>query len=298
MVEAPREPVAPEPAELPPEAVAEEPAGPIVVGADAQLATPESVTYDAAADVYYVSNIDGVPYEADGKGFIAKVSPEGKVIERGWIESGKAGVTLNAPKGLAVAGDTLYVGDLDRVRMFDTKTGAAKGEVKIPKATFVNDVFAAGDTVYVTDSGLEPSEGGLKPTGHQGIYKIQDGKLTTLAQGKQLKGPNGILVVDDQVWVVTMGANELYQLVDGKPTNVTTLPAGSLDGIVALPDGRIAISSWEGKAVYAGRPGEEFTPIAENIESPADIGFDDKRNHLLIPSFNGNELQFMPLPQS
>ena len=47
---------------------------------------------------------------------------------------------------------TLYVADLDTVRMFDAKTGAAKGEVKIPGATFLNDIATDGKVVYVSDS--------------------------------------------------------------------------------------------------------------------------------------------------
>src|SRR5688572_17488435 len=53
------------------------------------LATPESVLHDADADVYLVSNVDGEPLAADGKGFIAKLTPDGKVDKLKWIESGK-----------------------------------------------------------------------------------------------------------------------------------------------------------------------------------------------------------------
>ena len=46
----------------------------------------------------------------------------------------------NAPKGLGVSGNLLYVADLTFVRMFDRKTGAPKGKIAIPGATFLNDV--------------------------------------------------------------------------------------------------------------------------------------------------------------
>ena len=39
----------------------------------------------------------------------------------------------------------LYVADITVVRLFDLKTGAPKGEVKVPGATFLNDISVAKD---------------------------------------------------------------------------------------------------------------------------------------------------------
>ncbi|MGH2397863.1 MAG: ATP-binding protein, partial [bacterium] len=88
--------------------------------------TPESVLYDTRADVYLVSNINGKPTDTDGNGFISRVSPAGKVLALKWIDGTKQGVTLNAPKGTAISGTTLYVADITAVRMFDRSTGRFK----------------------------------------------------------------------------------------------------------------------------------------------------------------------------
>jgi len=53
---------------------------------------PESAFFDAEADIIYVSNVDGTPTEKDGKGFISKLSAEGKVISLECVSG------LNAPK--------------------------------------------------------------------------------------------------------------------------------------------------------------------------------------------------------
>jgi hypothetical protein len=45
---------------------------------DATLKTPESVYFDAKRKVLYVSNIDGEPWAADGKGSIGKVGLDGQ----------------------------------------------------------------------------------------------------------------------------------------------------------------------------------------------------------------------------
>ena len=104
------------------------------------LATPESVLYDADGDRYLVSNINGKPYEKDGNGFISVLSPEGQVTTLKWIEGGKNKVKLDAPKGMAIAKGVLYVADITVVRTFDAKTGAPKGDIAIPGASFLNDI--------------------------------------------------------------------------------------------------------------------------------------------------------------
>jgi len=259
------------------------------------LSTPESVLYDDASDAYLVSNIEGQPVAADGKAFISKLSPDGKVLELKWIEAGKNKVTLNAPKGMAFANDLLYVADLDTVRMFDRKTGSPAGEVKVPGATFLNDVAATPDgRILVSDSGMKAGAKGFEPTGTDAVYAIDKAKkLTTLAKAKDLGGPNGILAAaTDKTWVVTFTSGEAYALdAKGKKSDVQKLPKGALDGIVALPGGDVLVSSWDASAVYRGKLGGEMKAIIEDVKSPADIGWDSKRGRVLVPLFMENEVR-------
>jgi hypothetical protein len=266
---------------------------PVLTFKDVGLATPESVLYDDTADLYLSSNIDGKPLDADGKGFIAKLKPDGTVETLKWIESGKNKVTLNAPKGMAFMGDHLYVADLDTVRIFDRKTGAPAGEVKVPGATFLNDVALHDGHIIVTDTGMKAAATGFEPSGTEAVYSIdKDKKLTTIAKGAELGKPNGVLSGKDKIWVVTFGTDELYSLDSkGKKGDVNKLPKGQLDGIVALPGSDdLLVSSWESSAVYRGKPGGEWKPIVEGVKAPADIGYDTKRGRLLIPRFNDNEI--------
>jgi hypothetical protein len=86
------------------------PAGKVADGDTAITVTgfdsPESAVHDPLTDVYLVSNIGGaVPAAAfakDGNGFISKIAPDGTVLDREWIGLGRNGVTLDAPKGLAI----------------------------------------------------------------------------------------------------------------------------------------------------------------------------------------------------
>jgi sugar lactone lactonase YvrE len=127
------------------------------LGETGGVKTPESVKYDADLDVFFVSNVDGNPTAKDGNGAITKVRPDSLAASTPFIEGGKNGVTLNAPKGLATKGDTLWVADIDAVRSFNKRTGApiATIDLRAQKATFLNDIAVGGDgAIYVTDTGI------------------------------------------------------------------------------------------------------------------------------------------------
>jgi sugar lactone lactonase YvrE len=278
------------PKEAPPPADA----APQIVEVKEGLATPESVLYVADQDFYLVSNINGSPVEKDDNGYIAKVSADGKTVEK-WVDGTKDDIKLDAPKGSAILNGKLYVADITVVRVFDLATGKQEKDIAIKGATFLNDVAADANRVVVTDTGVG---GDFKPNGSAAIHEIdgRTGKVKALLADKALPGPNGVVIAPDgAVWVNTFGAKEIFKIEGGKKGQTLETPSGGLDGMALLPDGRIAASSWEGKAVYAGKPGEAMVVIVENVESPADFGVDGKRNLLIVPNFTGNSLSFQPI---
>ena len=267
--------------------------------ADAGLATPESVLHDTVHDLYLVSNINGSPFEADGNGFISRVGNDGKVSELKWIDGEAEKITLNAPKGMAVASGVLYVADVDTVRKFDAVTGAPSGEIKIKGASFLNDVVAKGTTVYVSDSGFKPGKEGFAPSGTDAVYAIdQQDKVTKLVSGKDLNRPNGLLMVGDALHVVPFGGKDVVRIdpASKKKEKVGELPHGAADGVVATGDGRILVSSWECGCLMAGPPEGPFEIVAKDLKSPADIGWDAERKRVLVPHFEDSALTIMPLP--
>lgn len=265
---------------------ADAPKAPVPVVRYTGFSTPESVLYDAARDRYLVSNIQGKPVDVDNNGFISELSPDGKVTNLKWIEGGKNKVTLNAPKGMAISKDVLYVSDLDTVRMFDVKSGAPKGEVKLAGAAFANDVAATDDgRVFVSDSGLKMEGSDFKPTGTDAVWVIEKGKAKPYAKSETLAKPNGLWTDGKSVVAASFGSNELYRVDEkGTRSDVTKLPKGSLDGIVKVGDAFL-VSSWDGQAVYKGTLGGTFEPVLTQLKAPADIGFDTKRSRVLVPRF-------------
>jgi hypothetical protein len=255
---------------------------------------PESVTHDPVADVYLVSNIEGSPFDADGRGFISRVAPDGRMLARRWIDG------LNAPKGLAVSGDVLAVADLTVLRRFDRASGQPRGVVAVPGATFLNDVAAAGPegAFYVSDSGMGPGAGGLQPTGTDAIYRVGgDGQVSAIARGVDLTLPNGLAVTGDpgELVMAPFGGKTLVRFgLDGARHGSADLPAGQLDGVVALSDGCLLVSSLEARSIFVGPAGGPFTAGATDVVA-ADIGLDSRRQRLLLPLIGENRLRVVPV---
>ena len=271
------------------------PADQRVVVKDAGFMTPESVLYDEGGDAYLVANINGSPAEADDNGFISKLTPDGKVAALKWIDGAKPDVKLDAPKGMAISGDILWVADITVVRKFDAKTGAPRGEVKVPRASFLNDVAPAdGGGIYVSDTGVDAK---FAPAGTDAVYHITaDGKVKPLIKSKDLGLPNGLAVSNGSVWVVTFGSGELYEVsMKGEKTAGVKLPKGQLDGFVVGKGGEMFVSSWEGKAVYAAKSAADWRVVLGDVQAPADLGWDSKRNVLLVPQFLDNAVVLLPL---
>jgi hypothetical protein len=272
------------------------PAGPQSVAKYTGLAEPESVLYDADNDRYLVSNINGKPGDKDNNGFISALSPDGTVTALKWIEAGKNKVKLNAPKGLAIAGGILYAADIDVVRKFDLKTGDPKGSIAIPGSTFLNDLASGPDgKIYVSDSGIKLTDKGMEPTKTDAVYAIEKGKVKTLAKGPDLGAPNGLIMTDKGLVVVTFGSSEVYRLDEkGKKQDVSKPPGGALDGVIALGDSLI-VTSWQTASIYKGTLGGTFEVLLADQKSPADIGYDTKRGRLLVPRMQEDTVEAFDL---
>jgi hypothetical protein len=271
---------------------------------DIGLSGPESALYDPIGDVYLVSNIGGAPTDADNDGFITKVGPDGVVLELRWIDAARSGAPLNAPKGMALVGETLFVTDIDTVRAYDRQSGKPLGDVNIAGASFLNDIAAGPSaTLYVSDTGVGAVKGspGLTPNGADAIYMIDtQRRVKTLAKGPELGQPNG-LVADKQRLLVATASGELYS-VDAKGVRAPfgKVPTAGLDGLLATPGQRLLVSSWAASTVYISKappaPPGEFEPFITDLRSPADMGYDPKRRQLIVPLLEENALYIQELP--
>src|SRR3954453_5611543 len=145
------------------------------VGETTNLDGPESARYDRDLDVWFVSNVNGTPTAKDNNGYISRLRPDGTPYTLKFIEGGKKGVTLNAPKGLAISGDTLWVADINYARAFNKRTGAAIANVNISgRAKFLNGAAVGPDgAIYMTDTGvIFGSSGEVSHPGPDQVFRI------------------------------------------------------------------------------------------------------------------------------
>jgi hypothetical protein len=262
--------------------------------------TPESVKYDADLDVYFVSNINGNPSQKDGNGYIARVKPDtgsGHVTDT-LVHGGRNGATLNAPKGMAIIGDTLWVADIDAVRGFNKRTGRPTRTVNFAsmQATFLNDIAAdSGGTVYVTDTGIRFNpDGSMGTPGKQRIFRFKGTTAPTAAiENDSLGNPNGIAWDESRsAFIVGPFSGRSVMTWAGGDSAMRSLASGpgEYDGVEVLTDGRILVSSWADSSVHV-ITGGEMRKLIGRVPAPADIGYDSRRNRVLVPLFNGNSVE-------
>jgi hypothetical protein len=257
----------------------------------ADFKSPESVLYYVAGDDYFVSNINGGPGDHDDNGFISRISPTGAIENLKWIDGESPTVTLHAPKGMAILGDTLFVADIDSVRAFAIGNGAPLGARAVAGATFLNDLATGSNGVlYVTDTGLKAD---FTSSGTAAVYSFEKGEAVPFIKAKWLSDPNGIAVGPEGVLIVSRSSKTIFRMQPGTfiADSVASLPGAQLDGVERLADGNLLVSSWETKTVYhVDVTNGQAHPLFTNIESPADIGYDSKRKRVLIPQLAKNRV--------
>lgn len=234
---------------------------------DTTLTTPESVL--PVGNILYVSLINGAPWEADGKGGVAKVDRNGKVLDASWVTG------LNAPKGMGLVGNQLYVADITEVVVIDIKTGKINQKIAIEGAQNLNDITVAPrGVVYVSDSKLG------------NVHQIINNKPVLYLSG--LNKVNGLRMVGNDLYMLT--AKDVYKV--GKDKKLSTVGIQELggDGIEPIGNGDFVTSTWAGVLYYLGKDGklDVLMDTREQKRNVADIGYDPKQRIIYVPTFFAN----------
>ena len=271
------------------------------VGETGNLQGPESARYDRDLDVWFVSNVNGTPTAKDNNGYISRLRPDGTPYNVKFIEGGKKGVTLNAPKGLAISGDTLWVADIDFARAFNKRTGAAIANVGAQgRVKFLNGAAVGPDgAIYMTDTGvIFGAKGEVSHPGPDQVLRITRGGATAALTSAKLEGPNGITwdPKGNQFVIVSFIGKGIYGWKPGeKDVRSLGTGPGQLDGVVALPDGRLLVTSWTDSSLFVLDQGKT-RKVASGIFSPADIDFSQKDSRVAVPQLMANKVQFWEAP--
>ncbi|WP_111668920.1 SMP-30/gluconolactonase/LRE family protein [Algoriphagus litoralis] len=238
---------------------------------EASLPTNESVLFDAATGTIYVSNIGGMdPQAKDGKGSIAIIDKDGKIVNASWVTG------LNSPKGMAISNGKLYVTDIDELVEIDIATAKVSNTWKVDGAEFLNDVAAHDGTVYFTDMN----------TGK--VHSYADGAISTVSEGHA--SINGIAVAGDGTIYGLDGSGLKMWHSDGSSMVVNSNVTGG-DGLVILGDGNFIASRWQGEIWFASADGQTMMLDTKTAESnTADIGYNAAEKIIYVPTFFKNKV--------
>lgn len=256
------------------------------------FSSPESVIVKNQ-DVY-VSNVgkELKPTAKDGDGFISKLDTNGKIKELHFIDG------LNAPKGMGIIGNTLFVADVDTVKGFDIKTKKEVFSLSFDKVNFLNDITIKDKHsffVSATDIGA--------------IYEVNI-KNKSYKKVIDFTTANGLFYKDGILYAAELGSSpktmfdgkgKFYQ-INLKNNKLTQLGnfEGILDGVQKVGN-KIFISDWVNFEksgiirVYDLKTKKESVLKVEPFMGAADLWIDEKSNKLYLPQMIGNKLTIIEL---
>lgn len=233
---------------------------------DTVIAIPESVLEDISKNILFISLIDGAPWDIDGKGGIGKLSVNGKIYDSTWITG------LNAPKGMGIIGNKLYVADVNNVTVIDIKNSKILKKIAIDSATGLNDITINDKgIIFVSDSKTSR------------IWKLENEKPQLYLI--DMKGVNGLKSIKDDLYI---GAGKSFLKANAQKeiTQIAEIPE-AIDGIEPVGNGDFILTSWSGYIYYLYANGNLETILDTHLKkkNTADIGYDMDKKIVYVPTF-------------
>ena len=243
----------------------------------------------------YISNVgkELKPTLKDGDGFISKLDINGNIKELHFIDG------LNAPKGMGIVGNTLFVADINTLRGFDLSTKKEIFNVVFEGVNFLNDItvkdsntlfIGASDTSAIYEVNIS----------NKSYKKLMDFTVT-----------NGLFYEDGILYAAQLGSTtqnmfdgkgKLYK-IDLKDNNKLTQLGnfeGVLDGVTKVGN-KVYVSDW-GNAkktgiirVYDLETKKESVLETELFMGAADFWIDEKSKKIFMPQMIGNKVTIFDL---
>ena len=261
---------------------------------------PESAAYDPKGKVLYVGNFGGeklAPAEKDGQGYISKVALNGKVIEQK-VFPPRGSEPMNKPKGIWIAGDRLWVTDIDAVWIFDLRSKKGR-KLTLPGVGFANDPAVMGKALYISDNRndklvkVEPAD----------FLNAKSPQITEVISGMG-HNPNG--VYPSKTGMLYFGGflapdkpKNLYALgVSGQIRTISD-PLGRVDGLYEMKDGSILYTDWNtGSLSIWSEKTAKPRVLASGFKGPADFAVIPNADGSLtavVPDLVQSQLRFIQL---
>ncbi len=231
------------------------------------LPIPESVLYRGDTKELYVSLIDGAGNVKDGKGGIAILKLDGSVKNAHWISG------LNAPKGLAIYKNTLYIADITAIVSVDIKNGKVINKLEIDSAVFLNDLtIDHKGTLYVSDTRTNK------------IYQIKNNSYSLYLE--KVTSPNGLKWIKNELFV--LAGTQLLKFDDKKQVTVVAKGlAKAGDGLEPIGNNEFIATCWAGIIYHIKADGSIYKiQDVQGKMNTADLGYNPKDRIIYIPTFN------------
>ncbi len=238
---------------------------------DAGFESPESVVHDELRQRIYVSNVNG--YEENGKGFLSALNVHGELVELEWIRG------LNAPTGMAISNDTLYVVDFNRLLEIDIPSRRIRARYPSPdKNPGLNDVaIDPAGSVFVSGSASNT------------IYRLSDGELRRWAHSDDLKFANGLHADGRFLYVsgyylrrIELETMDIQNVgLDLRLHDLESIEPDGMGGYFITQIGNRPIMHWSEDGV--------LTSVLSRSTYSADVDFIVERKLLIVPS-GGNRI--------
>lgn len=257
----------------------------------------ESVGYDAADKVFYLSNFGPAlkPAGKDGKGHMTKMSLDGKILQESALPA--HGEVMNKPKGNLIENGHLWVTDIDSVWEFDLKTGKSK-HVALPGITFANDPAILGGALYVGDN---RSDKLVKIEPVDFLDAKGDPKITLVFSGKGVN-PNGLWPGQDGALLIAGFASKdkprgIYEMTPGADPKLISKPIGMLDGLYRMKDGDLLATDWIAGSLFQWNAKTGMHKLVDGFKGPADIAVvpNDKGYLVALPDLVTGKVHLIQL---
>ncbi|MEO0996619.1 MAG: hypothetical protein AAFX58_03780 [Pseudomonadota bacterium] len=242
--------------------------------AEGEFCEPETVL-PLPDGTLLVSNV--CDFRKTGNGFLTLLGADGTVIRWRIVDR------LDAPLGMALAGDRLHVVDGNRVKVFRWPGYALLATVELGTSV-ANDIAVAADgTWYVTDTGSG-----------QVVVRAPDGDPHPLDARHEFSGANGIQIDGEILYV---GGERLWR-VDLATRSVATVGPSwlaDIDGIEFEPNGTLQITPVGGPLVRY-RNDNDIEVLGGDGISSANHGYAADLKLALIPTGFDNTVIAIRIP--
>lgn len=257
------------------------------------FSSPESVIIKG--EHIYVSNVGEKlePSTKDADGFISKLDKSGKIKQLHFIKG------LNAPKGMGIVNNTLYIADIDSLKGFDLSNQQEVFSLSFKETKFLNDITVKDNkTLFVSSSDKDL------------IYEVNLEKRT-YKKLLDFNVANGLYYDDGILYAAQLGSSSknmfdakgrLYKIDLNNGNKLTLLSQfeGVLDGVQKVGN-KIYVSDWVNFKnsgiirIIDLKTKEESVLGTASLNGAADFIIDEETNKLYIPQMIAGKVSIINL---